>query len=388
MDGFEVRLQLVSILRKLSSSQNSIQTTIRFLLKHRSKCGEDLWDCLVEECQNASLNARINILYLVDSLLITTSTTYSSSHTTSNSSNKKNQETKSNKPFQSSNHTTQDHSNNYGQMIKKDLKKLIELIVPIEFQKKGLLNLMSTQQVLKNWKNQINLINKFIDLNEIEEIENLLSERKTILANAPVDTRHLDNDFLDFSKRDILDRIDDDRERHKRLRERIWVLPIPPTSSLSIRPGPSNKPYSSYPTHRLATLLYTSLKASASDKRLLTNEKPCSPANRSHLASSSTSSTTSPEDDRSPIRSPAQFSSSRPTTLNRPNPSLHNLSYKECDLSIQLECDQMISANVEDTGEAGLESSDWEAMKIEHQRCYGLRTSSSHTPPDSPNIDI
>lgn len=65
MDGFEVRLQLVSILRKLSSSQNSIQTTIRFLQKHRSKCGEDLWDCLVEECENVSTFKTLTFLVWV-----------------------------------------------------------------------------------------------------------------------------------------------------------------------------------------------------------------------------------------------------------------------------------------------------------------------------------
>lgn len=36
-----------------------------------------------------------------------------------------------------------------------------------------------------------------------------------------------------FSRNDILRRIEDDRERHKRLRERIWVLPVPSLLQLS-----------------------------------------------------------------------------------------------------------------------------------------------------------
>lgn len=36
-----------------------------------------------------------------------------------------------------------------------------------------------------------------------------------------------------FSRNDILRRIEDDRERHKRLRERIWVLPVPSLLELS-----------------------------------------------------------------------------------------------------------------------------------------------------------
>ncbi|KAG0146748.1 hypothetical protein CROQUDRAFT_656915 [Cronartium quercuum f. sp. fusiforme G11] len=383
MDGFEVRLQLVSILRKLSSSQNSIQTIIRFLFKHRSKCGEDLWDCLVEECQNASLNARINILYLVDSLLITTATTHSSSSINPPVLVNSDHDPSTSNHVNSTPTPPQDF--NYGQMIKKDLKKLFDSIVPTDFQKKGLLNLMSAQQVLKNWKNQIALIGRFVSLSEIEELERTLDQRKLILANAPVDTRHLDNDFLDFSKRDILDRIDDDRERHKRLRERIWVLPIPPTSSLSLRPGPPNASSAAYPSHRLATLLYTSLRASTSDK-------PFSAVNQHQPVGSSTSSTTSPDDDRSPIRSPAQLSSrNRPLTHRSKGRHAsvvsHNLSYRECDLSIQLECEQMLAANAEDTGQAGLESRDWEAMQIEHQRCYGFHPLSDQKSPHTPDYD-
>lgn len=36
-----------------------------------------------------------------------------------------------------------------------------------------------------------------------------------------------------FTRNDILRRIEDDRERHKRLRERIWVLPVPSLTELS-----------------------------------------------------------------------------------------------------------------------------------------------------------
>jgi CTD kinase subunit gamma len=62
MDGFQVRLQLVSILRKLSSSQNSIQSTVRFLLKHKDKYGEDLWDCLIEEAEKVTYPHHIIFL--------------------------------------------------------------------------------------------------------------------------------------------------------------------------------------------------------------------------------------------------------------------------------------------------------------------------------------
>ena len=46
-----------------------------------------------------------------------------------------------------------------------------------------------------------------------------LHTRKTELSKLPSSTR------VDFSNKDVLRRIDEDRERHKRLRERAWILP-------------------------------------------------------------------------------------------------------------------------------------------------------------------
>lgn len=35
----------------LNSSQQSIQKVVGYALKYFAKCGEDLWDCIVEESQ-------------------------------------------------------------------------------------------------------------------------------------------------------------------------------------------------------------------------------------------------------------------------------------------------------------------------------------------------
>jgi hypothetical protein len=34
-----------------NSSQPSIQKVVEFALKHYAKCGEDFWDCIVQECE-------------------------------------------------------------------------------------------------------------------------------------------------------------------------------------------------------------------------------------------------------------------------------------------------------------------------------------------------
>lgn len=158
------------------------------------------------------------------------------------------------------------------------------------------------------------------------------------------------------------------------------MLPIPPTSSLSQRPGSFSTPSSTYPNHRLATLLYTSLRAPHKSSTVL---------NQHTSAVLSTSPSTSP-DDRSPYHSPAQPSShpiGRPARSQKVHPSVHLSSYKECDVSIQLECEQMIATNEEDSGVAGLENSDWEAMRTEHGRCYGTMPNSLQTSPHSPEFE-
>ncbi|KAF7365391.1 CID domain-containing protein [Mycena venus] len=68
MDPFEVRIQFLALLKRLNASQQSIQKVVGFAVKYFPPCGEDLWDCIVEECQKGSINSRINILYFLDSL--------------------------------------------------------------------------------------------------------------------------------------------------------------------------------------------------------------------------------------------------------------------------------------------------------------------------------
>ena len=50
-----------------TSSQQSIQKVVGFALKFFSQCGEDLWDCIVEECQKV-LSASSRTLFLLSRL--------------------------------------------------------------------------------------------------------------------------------------------------------------------------------------------------------------------------------------------------------------------------------------------------------------------------------
>jgi CTD kinase subunit gamma len=59
-DPFEARMQFLQLLRKLNASQASIQKVVGFAIKYGSKCGEDLWECVTEEC------AKVSAISLVD----------------------------------------------------------------------------------------------------------------------------------------------------------------------------------------------------------------------------------------------------------------------------------------------------------------------------------
>ena len=50
-DAFEARLQFLQLLRKLNASAQSIQKVVGFAVKYGAKCGEDLWEVVMDECE-------------------------------------------------------------------------------------------------------------------------------------------------------------------------------------------------------------------------------------------------------------------------------------------------------------------------------------------------
>ena len=54
-DPFEARMQFLQLLRKLNASQQSIHKVVGYAIKYGSKCGEDLWECILEECGKVGL---------------------------------------------------------------------------------------------------------------------------------------------------------------------------------------------------------------------------------------------------------------------------------------------------------------------------------------------
>ncbi|KAF9925063.1 hypothetical protein FBU30_005112 [Linnemannia zychae] len=178
VDPFEARLEFISLLGKLNASQHSIQKVGNFAMKNR-KLHEDLYNCIIEELeQTKSLNTRMNIFYVLDSIC------------------------------------HQSHKagfTGYIDLIQKNLPKIIEYVTPSG--PKGNVNVAGTKKILELWRAR-----KLFSDSALDKVEKPLLSRE-LGANAPTVSD------IGFTKDDILKRMDEDRERHKRIREEIWIRP-------------------------------------------------------------------------------------------------------------------------------------------------------------------
>ncbi|GAA5862545.1 hypothetical protein JCM1840_004221 [Sporobolomyces johnsonii] len=215
MDPFEVRMEFISLVSKLTSSVASISKVASFALKHAQKCSDDLWDCYLDEVHHATLNSRINLLYLLDAVLDREGPKVVVKHAVGGAVGQ----------------------GSYRALVERDLGKVVDSVVPDS--REGVLNWMSAIQVLRSWKTR-----RLLDADVLDAVTADLENRKASLHANESDATAA---FANFSRNDILRRIEDDRERHKRLRERLWVLPVPSTIfpatlSASVPPSSSQKP--------------------------------------------------------------------------------------------------------------------------------------------------
>jgi len=214
MDAFQVHTTFVNQLRTLNATQQDVQKSVSFAMRHIDN-HEDLWSCIIQACQEASLNLKMNILYFIESLCEMSSSVGP-------------------EPY-------------YVQHLARDLRTLVNLLVPDS--REGLLNLYGTKQVVRNWRNR-----RFIDQNAFDGADELLRRRQQwshIEQNgsperlARADGQPKADAIGRMSKQQRIDRMNEDRERQKRLREQRWILPTPPAAT----------------QHRLATTLPATLSA-------------------------------------------------------------------------------------------------------------------------------
>ncbi|EKM75758.1 hypothetical protein AGABI1DRAFT_64155 [Agaricus bisporus var. burnettii JB137-S8] len=200
MDPFEVRMQFISMLRRLTASQQSVQKVVGYCVKF-AQCGEDLWDCIIEECRKGSINSRINILHFLDSLCETSLLLKSRSAPSTS---------------QKEDVTSKGVFVDY---LARDLSKIISYVVPEGRQ--GLPNLSSTKQILENWR-----IKRVIDPQKVDDVLSDLNNRPATAPDTSGSAPQPTTTHEPLSRNEIFKRVEEDRERHKRLRERRWVQSI------------------------------------------------------------------------------------------------------------------------------------------------------------------
>ncbi|KAF3938278.1 hypothetical protein ABW19_dt0206790 [Dactylella cylindrospora] len=67
-DPFEIRLTFTKMLQRLNASVNASKSCAAFALKHKD-LDEDLHSCILEQLEKSSMNNRVNLLYFIEHLL-------------------------------------------------------------------------------------------------------------------------------------------------------------------------------------------------------------------------------------------------------------------------------------------------------------------------------
>ncbi|KAK9474969.1 CTD kinase subunit gamma CTK3-domain-containing protein [Dipodascopsis tothii] len=180
LDAFEARLTFTDLLRRLNASVQSAAKCAQFAIRYHV-WSEDLFSCIIEELDKTTLNARINILYFLETLC-------ESSRRVGNK--------------------------DYVDMVRRDLCTVMDKVVPT--MKGAMANVALARKALEHLREK-----DVIDEVVVTEAEKLLAERESVLSQ----DEYVDTSKPSFSKEEILRRMEEDRERHKRMRENIWVIP-------------------------------------------------------------------------------------------------------------------------------------------------------------------
>ncbi|KAI9723387.1 MAG: hypothetical protein M1812_001271 [Candelaria pacifica] len=198
-DPFEVRMRFSSLLQHLNASITSSQKAAHYALKYRDM-DEDLHSCILEQLERNSMNNRANIMYFIEHLC---------------------------DMAQRENHLE------FVRMMQRDILMVVDAVAPEDGS--GAANVKVVRRVLNGLQQKDILVPQ-----TVVEIEACLKERDTLPAHlalsplptndhpskAPNTTPHggKANGVARLDKRQIEQRIEEDRERHKRLRESIWAI--------------------------------------------------------------------------------------------------------------------------------------------------------------------
>lgn len=205
-DPFEVRVRFTDQLRHLNASVTSSQKAANYALKYKDM-DEDLHSCILEQLEKSNMNIRANIMYFIEHFC---DIAHREGH------------------------------QDYVRMMQRDILQVVDAVTPEDGS--GAANIKVVRKVL----HALHLKN-FLSSETIQEIEECLQTRDNDSAHEALPLQPASNKPKHASlgnsiapprldKKQIEQRIEEDRERHKRAREFIWAIPFSSTN-ISINPG-------------------------------------------------------------------------------------------------------------------------------------------------------
>ncbi|KAK0905274.1 hypothetical protein LTR91_015991 [Friedmanniomyces endolithicus] len=216
-DPFEVRMRFTSLLHHLNASTSSALKAASYALKHIDY-SDDLHSCILEQLERNSMNNRANIMYFLPALC----------------------------------DVARDKGEvSYGRMMERDILRIVDAVAPDDGS--GAANVKVVRKVLRNLEGK-----GYLQARTVGELEEWIGGRDLVdggamspsqgivtvvpdqvvvaaetavvsatLRSTPQSTvrdPYVVNSGIRLDKRQIEQRIEEDRERHKRAREGIWAV--------------------------------------------------------------------------------------------------------------------------------------------------------------------
>ena len=210
-DPFEVRMRFTTLLTHLSASTTSLTKTAHYALKHRDM-DEDLHSCILEALERGghNMNNRANIMYFLEV------------HVDTN--------------------MREGGNEGYVSMVRRDVRRIVEAVsqgganvkvcrgVVGKLGEKGVLGgevVGEIEGVLREMEERLGREMDETAEGQGEKMQDLEGEEKLVESNRVTPRTRDDrktNGVSKVDKRAIEQRIEEDRERNKRLRESVWAV--------------------------------------------------------------------------------------------------------------------------------------------------------------------
>jgi CTD kinase subunit gamma len=217
-DPFEVRMRFTSHLQQMNASTTSALKAANYALRY-VEFSDDLHSCILEQLERNNMNNRANIMYFLPALC--------------------------------------DAARNQGEMgyvrmMERDILRIIDLVAPDDGS--GAANVKVVRKVLQQLQQKA-----YLQPQTVTELDECITGRESMrgvplspaganglaASDAPHrssrdpahgtsrDALSSGHSVIRLDKRQIEQRIEEDRERHKRAREGIWAVPQAPGLNLA-----------------------------------------------------------------------------------------------------------------------------------------------------------